>query len=211
MTLLLLILIVISAVLHVRAEYRALRSQVYLFKPLTTTLILLLALSGDGGDSRYRLLIGLGLLFSLAGDIFLMLPEDRFLQGLVSFLITHLVYLTAFAMRAAPPAPAQAALIGLPFFLYGSGLLALLWRHLGRMKLPVAAYALIISAMAWQASVWAATGGGGPARYAVIGSVLFVLSDSILAIRRFRRPFHLAQALILSTYFAGQTWIALST
>lgn len=45
---------------------------------------------------------------------------------------------------------------------------------------------------------------------AAVGGVLFVASDSALALDRFRRPFRGAQPLVLATYWAAQTLIALS-
>jgi len=36
------------------------------------------------------------LVLSLLGDVYLMLPEDRFVAGLSSFLIAHLAYITCF-------------------------------------------------------------------------------------------------------------------
>src|SRR5258708_3354306 len=70
---------------------------VYVFKPLTTGLILLLALIASGPElARYQWAIVTSLAFSLAGDVFLMLPGDLFLAGLLSFLVAHIAYLVAF-------------------------------------------------------------------------------------------------------------------
>ena len=41
-----------------------------------------------------------GLLFSLVGDVSLMLPNERFIQGLVSFLVAHLCYIVAFTFES---------------------------------------------------------------------------------------------------------------
>ena len=62
----------------------------YVFKPLTLIPILGLALTAPPArPPRYRWGIVAGLLFSLAGDVLLMLPSDRFLAGLLSFLAAH--------------------------------------------------------------------------------------------------------------------------
>src|SRR5512147_2406717 len=87
----------VACALHLRAAYRGPRWQVYLFKPLTTTLLFGLAAAlPPAHGSAYRLAILVGLVFSLAGDVFLMLPRDRFLAGLASFLAAHLAYIAAF-------------------------------------------------------------------------------------------------------------------
>ncbi|RIK41146.1 MAG: lysoplasmalogenase, partial [Chloroflexi bacterium] len=64
----------LTGLLHIRAEFAGARRQVYLLKPLTTALILAAALALPAADGVYRALVAAGLIFSLAGDIFLMLP-----------------------------------------------------------------------------------------------------------------------------------------
>ena len=59
--------------------------------------IILIAVQASFNNlSRYAGFILAGLVFSLAGDVFLMLPSDQFMAGLVSFLIAHLFYIAAF-------------------------------------------------------------------------------------------------------------------
>jgi uncharacterized membrane protein YhhN len=202
------LLVLASALLHIRAEYRGPRWQVYLFKPLTTTLILVLALTAPAPVSPfYQVVVGLGLLFSLAGDVFLMLPSDRFVPGLVSFLVAHLFYIAAFGSVAGVSFTAAAIV---PFVLYGAVLLRILWPHLGRLKLPVAVYAAVLLVMAWQAAEQYLAVRDVRSLLALVGAALFVVSDSVLAFNRFAGRFHWAQALVLSTYFAAQWLIALS-
>ena len=89
--------ILLSALLAIAAHLLHRPWLIYLFKPLTTLLIFAFALlPGTFPTDNYTRAIALGLIFSLAGDIFLMLPGDYFLHGLVSFLIAHLWYWTAF-------------------------------------------------------------------------------------------------------------------
>ena len=95
-------IILISAIIHITAELSADRRRIYVFKPLTTILITALLLyTGDLSDFYTRLLF-YGLLFSLAGDVFLMLPRDRFIPGLISFLIAHICYSIAFLSGVTP-------------------------------------------------------------------------------------------------------------
>ena len=97
---------------------------------------------------------------------------------------------------------------------------AYLWPGLHDMKIPVAVYVLAIAAMGWQATArWIGAGPSGVtasvvtepgALLACIGAVFFLVSDSVLAVNRFRRPFAAAQAVVLGTYFLAQCLIALS-
>lgn len=201
------ILALVSAALHIRAEYGAgARLQVYVFKTLTVLFIIAIALQST--PSTYRHLIVAGLLFSLAGDIFLMLPRDRFIAGLVSFLVAHIFYIIAFTIdgaRGRTSFPAAAALL-----LYGGIMLRLLFPLLGRMKVPVLVYVLVILLMVWQAANRWLGAETSTALPALAGASLFAVSDSVLALNRFRRRFPSAQFLILTTYYAAQWLIALS-
>jgi uncharacterized membrane protein YhhN len=201
------LLVILSASLHIRAEYHGPQYHVYLFKPLTMVFILLIAVqAGWPAFSRYKVAIIAGLVFSLAGDVFLMLPSDRFVAGLVSFLIAHLFYIAAFTSGMGFSFSWRA----LPCVIYGVLIFSILAPHLGEMKLPVVVYMVVILVMAWQAwERWCQTGQSG-ALLAFLGAVLFLISDSALAINRFRGQYKSAQALILSTYFAAQWLIARS-
>jgi len=201
-------LAVITGGLHVRAEYTGDRRQVYLFKPLTVLFITAIAFLMPGEASeRYRIAVLVGLACSIAGDVFLMLPRDRFLPGVVSFLLAHLAYLVAFTAGVRFGA---APLRLLPFAALGITMLALLWPRLGSMRLPVVVYLVVIVMMAWQATSRAVVLESRGALLAAIGATLFVISDSALALNRFHRPFPAAQAVILPTYYAAQVLIAWS-
>ncbi|HEX2078923.1 MAG TPA: lysoplasmalogenase [Longimicrobium sp.] len=197
-----------SAVLTVAAEQRGVWRGVYLFKPLATVLLLALAAAArQPAAGGYQALVCAGLLFSLAGDVFLMLPRDRFVAGLASFLAAHLFYVAAFAPR---PPGLRAPLALAAVLAYGAVLLRALWPRLGTLRAPVALYAAALMAMAWQAMEWRAVVEGTPALLAAVGAVLFVASDSVLAWERFVRRHAWGQAVVLGTYFAAQWLIALS-
>jgi len=205
----LLIVIGVSALLEVRAELAGVRRQVYLFKPLTTGLILLLALLQPWQTPcAYVWAIAAGLAFSLLGDVLLMLPSDRFVAGLAAFLLAQLCYIVAFALRA----PWGLNLLPL---LAGVALLVCTYlcvaRRAGKMRAPVAVYALVIVTMLYAAwACWYALGGQRPL-LADLGACLFVASDLTLATNRFVHPFRLARLVVMVTYYAAQCLIALST
>ncbi len=209
MILLLSILALGTAVFAIRAEYQPTRTQVYIFKPLTTILIILIALLGEGAaPPLYRWLILVGLIFCLGGDVFLMLPAKFFIAGLVSFLIGHIFYIVAFVSDGG----FNLALVWLaPLIVFGLVIYRLLHSHLGKLRGPVIVYVLAILTMAWQAlGRWSAIGASG-ALLAAAGAVLFVISDAVLALDRFRQKFGAARIVVLSTYWAAQWLIALST
>lgn len=208
-TAVLLVLIVLGAIMEIRGEYRPTRTWIYVFKPLTTLLILLLAVNRGiiyGFDTSVVLIV-VGLAFSMLGDIFLMLPSDRFIPGLLSFLTAHLCYIAAFTVGRGF---GFTLWLAVAFALLGVGLLRMLWSGLGEMKVPVMGYILVILTMGWQAWERYFAVGGLPTLAAGIGALLFAGSDSVLAWMRFRQHFHSARLIVMITYYTAQLLIALS-
>lgn len=202
---LLIVFAAISALVCIGSHFLKLRTGIYVFKPLTMVFILGIVFWSTR-PSRYRTLIGMGLICSLAGDIFLMLPGKWFLHGLISFLIAHLWYILAFhtgkSMR-------KALLSATPFAIFGFLVFAFLAPGLRQFAVPVAFYIAVILAMGWQAWHRWCQGIRG-AGFALIGAFLFIASDTFLAVNRFRFPLPASPLLVLGPYFAAQTLIALS-
>lgn len=147
------------------------------------------------------------LAFSTLGDIFLSLDRDRlFVQGLGAFLMGHIAYVIAFVGLMPDPFDpmiydlASAALI----VLFGGASFVWLAPGLGKMSLPVFFYVVVIVAMA-AASILADT----HTHWVPIGAVLFMLSDMMIAIEKFKRPFPAAGQAIWLTYYAAQWMLGL--
>lgn len=177
--------------------------------PLTTLWFLAAAATAPRSvPSRYRWSVVAGLGFSALGDLFLMLPKDHFVPGLTSFLVAHLCYLWAFT-RDHRPAGHR-----LPFVLWsvvGLALVPWLWPAVpSPLRLPVLCYTVALLAMAAQAASRAQAMRNPAAVLAAAGAALFVISDAVLAIQRFRQPLEGGRLLVLGTYFAAQAGIALS-
>jgi len=202
--LLLTFLAIISASIHMWGEYQGPDYLIYIFKPLTMVFIVLIAVfAKDPPSRRYKIAIIAGLIFSMIGDILLSLPMDVFIIGVLSFLIAQLIY--TYAFRTGRPFRFNFLAL-VPFVVYGILIFVILLPGLNAMTLPVVAYVIVIMVMAWQAwdqwddkrTQWALL--------AFIGAVLFVVSDTLLAINKFGEPFLAARALTLSTYFSAQ-WL----
>jgi len=180
----------------------------YIFKPLTTILVIAIAgFQQYESQNLYGYLIIAGLVFSLLGDIFLMLPKDKFVQGLASFLIAHIFYIVAFSSGFGPFLE-----IGylIPAVIYASVFLWILLPKTGKMKIPVLIYALVLMVFLWQALGRFYYLGNQASLYIIIGAVLFVISDTILAYSRFIKNYSTSAALIHTTYWGAQVFIALS-
>jgi uncharacterized membrane protein YhhN len=201
-------LIIISAIIHIWGEYNGPVLLIYIFKPLTTSLIIMLAARAEHPlPKRYKYTVIAGLIFSLGGDILLMLPYDLFVFGLISFLIAQLIYIYAFTQEHAWRLAWIPTLLAMA---YGVGVYMILAPGLGDMSIPVAVYVVVILAMGYTAwNQWHQTRRRW-ALLAFIGALLFVLSDSLLAFNKFYQPFVAARGLTMTTYFTAQWLIARS-
>ncbi len=200
--------VLLSAVLTIWSDAKGRRRLFHVSKPLTTALVITVALIAETPvPPAYKTLIVAGLLFSLAGDIALMLPEKWFTAGLVSFLAAHALYILAF--KPGPGHPISAGIF-IPFIIFGLLMFRILAPSLGPMKFPVLVYIAAITAMAGLAAGRFVDRGGTRPLLAFAGAVLFLISDSVLAYDRFAKKLGPAQAIILGTYFPAQLLIALS-
>jgi uncharacterized membrane protein YhhN len=200
-------LAVASGTAAVVVDHKNIWKLIYLFRPLTMLLVIAVAASGQAAAWPFKLRILLGLAACLAGDVFMMLKEKRFTEGLIAFLLGHLFYISAFLTVMRPQADFGTVL---PLFIFATGMLTILFPHLGKMKAPVAFYILVITVMAGLAIQRFVDVGGGPAFRAFLGALLFLASDSVLAVNKFVRPVQAAQKIILGTYFAAQLLFALA-
>ncbi|RYZ21996.1 MAG: lysoplasmalogenase [Chitinophagaceae bacterium] len=179
---------------------------------LMLTLLLMVKYTTPKGGSRIRSLLFAALAASLAGDV-LLLFESRspnyFLGGIGAFLLAQLAYALAFnhlrrlkGIRFRP-----VALV--PVVAYYVCLIALLWEHLGPLRLPVLVYGAVISAMLAMALQLARLKNRRSALLIFGGALLFIVSDSTLALNRFYEPLPGAGLLIMGTYGGAQLLITL--
>lgn len=177
----------------------------YIFKPVTMLLLIGYLVTQGLPDTTFSYAMFVGLAFSLLGDVFLMLPKERFMEGLGSFLVAHIAYLAAFYQLFEPQVTywwlALLVLIAIIFY-------KLLAGHLGPLKIPVIVYISVIMSMVWMAGelYWQS-----PTYISLtlfIGAVVFAFSDSSLAWNKFKQPFKGAQWAILTTYFFAQWMFA---
>ena len=206
MTIILSIIALISAIITIYAKNRENSLLQYIFKPLTMLAIILLAfLHTSTPPTFYQQMIIAGLIFSTIGDV-LLIDSKRFVQGLSSFLLAHICFIVAFAsVLSTPNFPSL-----IFYVVYLAGFSAVLWKHLGKLKLPVIVYSLTLAAMSWLALSKTIEHHNHHTFHAFIGSLMFVASDSLLAFNKFKSAFRFAEGLILATYFLAQLFIALS-
>ncbi|HYG03183.1 MAG TPA: lysoplasmalogenase [Chryseosolibacter sp.] len=178
-------------------------------KPLI--MISLIAYYMSATTDRSIVVIG-AMLFSLAGDVLLM-NDNYFIAGLVAFLTAHILYI--FAYRQHQGVEQTNSLRGVhrirlafPILLAGSGLVVVLYPVLGDLKIPVIIYAGVISFMALTALFRYGRTNTASFWLVFFGALLFMISDSILAINRFLTELPLSGFWIMLTYISAQYLIA---
>lgn len=182
----------------------------YFSKPLLMPILLVYYAFGTRRRSpNLKCPVIFALAFSWLGDVLLLVDkrtESLFLYGLVAFLVAHLFYIFYFLRirRANKPSQNPPALVFFGVAIYTSALFAILAPYIGSLMIPVAVYALVISAML-AASAAAFDFEKQPfGKISVAGTLLFVVSDSILAVNRFAAPFEYAPVFVMLTYGAAQ-------
>lgn len=195
----------VAAVANWWARARDDRRVEFIAKPLTMTALVVVAATLDPTDPTRRAWFVAAAVFSLAGDVFLMLPRDRFLQGVGAFLLAHLSYLAGLLRGELTAAGLLlgAALMAVALAVTGRPLVAALRGDHPELVAPVVVYMTAICAMVIAAFAF------GPA-LAAAGALLFAISDSVLARDRFVRSLPWAPVAVMVTYHLGQAALLLS-
>ena len=152
------------------------------------------------------------LIFSWAGDVLLMLePQNNifFIFGLVAFLIAHICYINFFKIVKHKEKIRTNWLLVVPIVVYYLSLIILLFSYLGNLKLPVIIYGFVISTMFALALHMQQLSQRKAGMSMMLGAILFIISDSVLAINKFYQQFDLAGVIIMLTYALAQLLIVL--
>lgn len=172
------------------------KSWEYVCKPATAVAMLLAALVIDPADDASRWWLVAALVFCVAGDVFLMLPRDSFVPGLASFAVAQVLFTVSFLVRDVSNVR---LVIGLVVIAAGAVILARRFitalRGSGRHSLvpAIAVYVFVISAMT-VGSIAAGSALG------IIGALLFMTSDALIAEERFVRSRRWQPMTIIVTY-----------
>jgi len=150
------------------------------------------------------------LLFSLLGDILLLFVAKNdifFLLGLASFLIAHIFYIIFFHHVRVREKIKGKPWLSVSVLIYYAFLIAFLSPHLGDMRIPVLVYGVVISFMLMLALHMLFLKNKTAGQWMMAGALLFVISDSVLAVNKFYQPFEGAAVIIMLTYGLAQLFI----
>ena len=183
------------------------RGPEYVCKPLTMVLLIATALRLDVSSEAVLVAFVVALVFSLLGDIFLMLPgEQWFVFGLGAFLLGHVAYIVGLWCQGVSVEAFIGGLVvvGVAVVVLGRRILrAVADGDEADLVLPVGVYIGVISLM-----VASAIGTENP--FAVVGALLFYSSDALIAWNRFVKSYPWGRVAIMVTYHLGQIGLVLS-
>lgn len=144
------------------------------------------------------------LFFSFWGDVLLLFPEKYFIGGLVSFLITHIIYIKLIRGFFTTVKTKTVIYAAIPFVVYFSLIVLLIKENLGELLIPVIVYGIAISIFGTVALLNYIKNKATENSWLLIGALLFILSDSIIAINEFYFSASVLQVFIMITYIVSQ-------
>lgn len=196
------------------ALYFQLENLHFIVKPLLMIILFVWFRANSQSLDSLKNFILLALFLSWLGDIFLLGDKQnqlRFMLGLTSFLLAHFCYIVYFYkvrkhnnVRFAPKFAVSFAIL-----IYVGALFFLLAPNLESLQVPVLIYSLTLAAMLLSSLHSFDFNKHDFGKICVAGTMLFVVSDSLLAINRFYQPFDFANIFIMLTYGIAQFLITL--
>lgn len=144
---------------------------------------------------KVRNLAVVALIFSMMGDVILTL--DIFIAGLVAFLVAQVIYIVIFFGRH--QSFAHRSWLSIPLIGYMLFMAWFLFPSLGEMAAPVMVYLVAIGVMGLSAIT-----SQYPGRWLVAGTLIFIVSDTLIAISQFISPVPAGEWWVMITYYLAQ-------
>jgi uncharacterized membrane protein YhhN len=172
------------------------------------SLMILIVVNFNLVANKLHLYLFAGLFFSWVGDMtleFTRINEIFFVIGLICFLLAHLMYLVVFLKTPGKNIIlTKKAYLLIPVIIYGIVLVTYLYNDLAEMRIPVILYAAVILSML-AAAINRKDKVNVASFYMVLaGAVLFVISDSTIAVNKFSHHFDFSGIVIMVTYIVAQ-------
>lgn len=204
----LMVLTMITAAAYFIAFRKGSRKAEMITRPLTTLLLVLVALAAHTGSlSVYQVLVVNGLLLFLLNDLAAFLPKGQTQISAVASASALILFTIAFAWD---PGPYLNWEILVPVAACALVVLVVILRNTVHARLPVIVFAILLSLMMWQAAgrAWYLAHAGVAAAF--YGAVMLLLSYTLRAYHHYVRSFNLAPYLHQSIYWLSLCCIALS-
>ncbi len=195
------ILFLLVATIDVYAVITQNKSLEIIFKPLLMTTLVIVYLVSVAKPNFWLIS---ALFFSFWGDVFLLDKTNYFVFGLASFLIAHIMYIKMTSQLLKKKSIAQILKAAVIFVVLFTGVLFLIKDNLGEMLVPVLVYGVAISAFGTCALLNYQQEKSTVNSWLLLGAILFIASDSLIALNNFYNPKRLFDIAIITLYIVSQ-------
>lgn len=177
-------------------------SLLYVFKPFVMLALLFLYTSSVSDKNKWY---STALIFSFFGDVFLMYSGQLpFKIGLISFLIAHILFIRIVTQRIKKVSFLSILTAVIPFAVFLSLLIYTIKDSLGELLVPVIIYGFTISMFGVVSLINYVETKSAKSIWMLIGAIVFMISDTLLAINKFYLPKEIFGVLIMGTYIIAQ-------
>jgi len=175
---------------------------IYIFKPLIIFSLLFLYVFSLPKRIKWYVI---ALEFSFFGDVLLLFSGELFFMGgLVSFLMAHFLFIKIVISRIKEVNFIKALISVLPFLAVFGLLIFTLKDSLNEMLWPVVIYGLTIATFGAVSFLDFLNTKSKKSLLMLFGAVVFMISDSLLAINKFYSPAHILEVFVMITYVLAQ-------
>ncbi|MEN8123780.1 MAG: lysoplasmalogenase [Bacteroidota bacterium] len=172
-----------------------------IFKPMIMlSLIALYFYSVEKKNNGYIL----ALAFSFLGDVLLMDKSNLFLYGIAAFLMTQIIYIKLIIDQLGKTTLQQKIIAIFPFAIFIIVLLNVLKSNLNEFLIPVNIYGLTISIFGIVSLLNYISDRSQTSLILLVGAILFILSDSMIALHKFHEPKSIYPIATMITYVLAQ-------
>lgn len=197
-----LIVFITVSILNIMFNYRNNLKGIYLTKPLIMPLLILYYITLT--QNINFIIIG-ALIFGFLGDVFLLDSKNHFTKGLLSFFCGHILYIVAFYLNFTIKGVKGFYFAFIIFYLFYALLLVKgLFPYLGSMKILGTMYMSTIMVMSFISLLMMLQSFTINTVLIFLGSIIFIISDSVLAFDTFKEKYAYSGVIIMSTYITAQ-------
>jgi len=175
-------------------------------KPMIIPALLFYYMAGSKSRNKWYIL---ALIFSFLGDVLLLDKSNLFLFGIGAFLVTQLLYVYIFSKGLSKSSWRNIFLAFLPFLIFFFALIRVLKPGLNEFFVPVVIYGIAISIFGAISLLKYLVKKDGASLSLISGALLFILSDSLIALHKFHEPRSIYPVAIMLTYILAQYLIAM--
>lgn len=150
------------------------------------------------------------LIFGFLGDTFLLGDGIFFTAGLISFLLGHIFYIAALLTPIyLSKIPFYIYIFILPYLIYGFIVYNKLSPFMKSIKLQGLLYFIVLIFMSFSSFLRIYSIHGYQFWFPLIGSILFVMSDTVLAFNEFKSTTAFREIIVMLTYIMAQLLIVI--